>query len=51
MKLTPVILPGKSNGQRNEARYSPWGHKRVGDDLVTKSTNELLTLLKGFVVV
>ena len=32
----PVILPGKSHGQRSLAGYSPWGHKRVGHDLVTK---------------
>ena len=24
---TPVILPGKSQGQRSLAGYSPWGHK------------------------
>ena len=23
---TPVFLPGKSEGQRNLAGYSPWGH-------------------------
>ena len=33
---TPVLLPGKSHGQRNLAGYSPWGSKRVGQDLVTK---------------
>ena len=33
---TPVFLPGKSEGQRNLEGYSPWGHKRVGHDLVTK---------------
>ena len=27
---TPVILPGKSHGQRSQAGYSPWGSKRVG---------------------
>ena len=27
----PVLLPGKSHGQRNLAGYSPWGH-RVGHD-------------------
>ena len=34
--LTPVFLPGKSHGQRSLTGYSPWGHKRVGHDLVTK---------------
>ena len=26
---TLVFLPGKSQGQRSLAGYSPWGHKRV----------------------
>ena len=30
------ILPGKSLRQRSLAGYSPWGHKRVGQDLVFK---------------
>ena len=30
-----VFLPGKSHGQRSLAGYSPWGHKRIGHDLVT----------------
>ena len=33
---TPVFLPGKSHGQRSLAGYSPWGHKRIRHDLVTK---------------
>ena len=24
---TPVLLPGKSHGQRSLAGYNPWGHK------------------------
>ena len=32
----PVFLPGKSHGQKNLEGYSPWGHKRVGHNLVTK---------------
>ena len=35
-QLTPVFLPGKSHGQRSLGGYSPWGHKRVRHDLVTK---------------
>ena len=31
-----VFLPGKSHGQRNLAGYSPWGRKRVRNDLLTK---------------
>ena len=30
------ILFGKSQGQRSLAGYSPWGHRRVILDLVTK---------------
>ena len=36
---TPVLLPGKSHGQRILAGYSPWGHKRVEHNLVTKQEN------------
>ena len=24
---TPVFLPGKSHGQRNQVGYNPWGYK------------------------
>jgi len=30
------IIAWKSHGQRSLVGYSPWGHKRVGHDLVTK---------------
>ena len=33
---TPIFLPGESHGQRSLVGYSPWGHKGVGHDLVTK---------------
>ena len=33
---TLVFLPGKSHGQRKLVGYSPWGHKRVRQDLKTK---------------
>ena len=33
---TPIILPGKSHGQRSLAGYSPCSRKRVRHDLVTK---------------
>ena len=26
---TPVLLPGKSHGQRSLVSYSPWGHKEL----------------------
>ena len=27
IQSTPVLLPGKSHGQRNLVGYSPWGRK------------------------
>ena len=33
---TPVFLPEQSHGQRGLMGHSPWGHKRVGHNLVTK---------------
>ena len=41
-QLMPVFLPGKSQGQRILASYSPWGRKRVRHDLVTKQQQGLL---------
>ena len=35
-----VFLPRKPHGQRNLAGYSPWGCKRVGDDLATKQQKQ-----------
>ena len=32
----PVVLPGKSHGQKSLVVYSPRGRKRVGHNLVTK---------------
>ena len=31
-----IFFPGESHGQRSLAGYNPWGHQRVGHDLVTK---------------
>ena len=36
MEPTPVFLPGKFHGQRSLEGYSPWGGKRVRQDLATK---------------
>ena len=33
---TPVFLPGEYHEQRSLSGYSPWGHKRGEDDLLTK---------------
>ena len=38
---TPVVLPGKSHGQRSLVGYSPWGRKRVRNDLVTKQQQKV----------
>ena len=35
MAPTPVFLPGKSDGQRSLAGYSPWGPKESDRTLVT----------------
>ena len=37
---TPVFLPGEFHGQRSLAGYSPWGHKRVRHNLVTKQQQQ-----------
>ena len=36
MATTAVFLPSKFHGWRSLAGCSSWGHKRVGNDLVTK---------------
>ena len=36
MTTHSIFLPGKSDGQRGLVGYSPLGHKRVRQDLVTK---------------
>ena len=33
---TPVLLPGKSHGQRSLVGYSSWGHKELDMTEVTK---------------
>ena len=43
---TPVFFPGESHGQRNLVGYSPWGCKRVRQDLVTKQQQLLLHIIK-----
>ena len=37
---TPVFLPGKSHGQKSLVGYGPWGHKRVGHNLVTEHQSD-----------
>ena len=36
MVPTPVLMPGKSQGQRRLAGNSPWGQKRAGHYLATR---------------
>ena len=38
---TPIFLPGELHGQRSPVGYSPWGRKRVRDNLVTNDNREL----------
>ena len=42
---TSVYLPGKSHGQRSQASYSPWGHKKSDMTLWLKTTNNSLVWL------
>ena len=37
----PVLLPGKSHGQRSAVGYSPWNCKRIGHDLATKQQQQI----------
>ena len=43
---TLVFLSGKSLGQRNLAGYSPWGLKRVRQNLVAKTTNNMIIIVQ-----
>ena len=40
-QTTQIFLPGKSHGQGSLVGYSPWGHKRVRRDSVTKQQQQL----------
>ena len=44
------ILPEKSYGQRGLVGYSPWGHKRVGHDLVTEQQQSICKTLKSLML-
>ena len=46
-EMAPVFLPGKFHGQRSLVGYSPWGHKRVRQDLATKQQQQCNTPLKA----
>ena len=48
MATTPVFLPGESHGQRSLVSYSPWGCKRVRQNLATEQQQkQQLGALKG----
>ena len=38
---TPVFLPGKPQGQRSLAGSSPWGCKRIRNNIMTKQQKHL----------
>ena len=38
---TPVFLPGKSHGQRSLTDHSPWGHKGIWHNIVTKQQQHI----------
>ena len=42
----PVFLPGKFHGQRSLVGYSPWSHKKVRHDLMTKQQPFLVACAK-----
>ena len=48
---TPLFLSGKAHEQRSLVGYSPWGHKRVGHDWVTKHSTALTIVGVHFKIV
>ena len=44
MAPSPVFLPGEFHRQKSPVGYSPWGHRRVGQDLATKEKQQILYL-------
>ena len=44
-----MFLPEKSRGQRSLAGFSPWGHKRIGHNLVTKQ-QQILSSLQNYLM-
>ena len=41
---TPIFLPGKSHGQRSLTDYSPWGDKRIKNNLTAKQETSTILL-------
>ena len=44
----PVLLPGKSHGQRSLVDCSSWGHKRVEHSLATKQQQSSWKYIKSY---
>ena len=47
---TQIFLPGKSHGQRSLVGYSPWGHKRVRNNLASKHQQYYSVIKKNEIV-
>ena len=45
--VTPILLPGKSHGQRSLASYSPWGHIELD---MTEHTMELKYYITKYLI-
>ena len=45
-----LFLPGKSHGQRSQVGYSPWDHKRIGQDLATKQQQQYSTVCIDYIL-
>ena len=43
--ITPVLLPGKSHGQRSLVGYSPWSYRVVHDWVISLPWYEAITLV------
>ena len=44
---TPVFLSGESHGRRSLMDFSPWGRKRVRQDLATKKQNQFSSVTQS----
>ena len=44
-QLTPVFLPWRSYGQKSLVGYSPWGWKRIENDLAIKTQNKKIQVI------
>ena len=44
---TPVFLSGESHGRRSLMDFSPWGRKRVRQDLATKKQNQFSSVAQS----